>query len=63
MTIIRVPTDFVVSPEDGTPVKLDTDTRLFRDPSGNECSIDDLVGTRKSNAARKWLDEQFPKSA
>lgn len=61
MPIIRVPTDFVVSPEDATPVKLDTETRQFRDASGNEWSIDELVGTRKSNAARKWLDENFSK--
>ena len=61
MTVIKAPTDLVVSPQDGTPVTLDTDTRLFRDDSGNEFSIDELVGTRKSNAARKWLDEQYPK--
>ena len=42
-------------------MKFDTDTRLFADDSGNEFRAHELVGTRKSNAFQKWLDENYPK--
>lgn len=60
MSIINVPTGVGVSPQDGTALKLDTETRLFRDGSGNIFGVDDLAASRPSNRIPKWLDENYP---
>lgn len=63
MPILKVPTDAAVSPEDGSPLRLDTETHVFTDVAGNEFSADDLARGRPANKLRKWLRENYPKGA
>lgn len=74
MAIIKLPVDHsyrskkgrvwlggFVSPQDGTPVRMDADSKEISDDSGNRYSLYNIVGTRFSNAARKYFDRVFPK--
>jgi hypothetical protein len=61
MTIIKVPVSVEVSPQDGDPLKFDTERRMLTDAAGNWFSVDDLAGSRRANRIRKWLDDNYPK--
>ena len=60
LTFIKVPTDVLVSPENGSQVRLIVQRREFIDDVGNLFKADDLAASRPSNAIRKWLDENYP---
>jgi hypothetical protein len=60
MTIIQVPADVAVSPEDGSTISLNTDTGTFNDKSGNQLRVADLAASRPANAIKKWLNENYP---
>lgn len=51
----------VVSPEDGTPVRLDTDTGAIRDDHGNESNLATMAGNRPLSIVRRWVRKNFPK--
>ena len=60
MTFIKVPADVLVSPENGSTVRLIPERREFIDDVGNLFNADDLAASRPSNAIKKWLDENYP---
>lgn len=61
MTIIVVPTAVQLSPANAKDLRLDTDTRMVSDQSGNEWHADELADSVESAALRKWLDENYPR--
>ena len=60
LTFIKVPESVLVSPENGSQVRLIVQRREFIDDVGNLFKADDLAASRPSNAIRKWLDENYP---
>lgn len=60
MTIIRVPTDVAVSPENGGPLRFDSDTGLLKDEPGNVWGIDELAPGRRTNQILAWVNENYP---
>jgi hypothetical protein len=62
MTILKVPTDAVVSPQSGEPVRLCTTRREFIDTHGNSWHTDDLAGSRQANRIKKAIRESYPKA-
>ncbi len=60
MTIIRVPKDIATSPQDGSQLTFNPETRLFKDESGNLYGLDDLAGARPGNRIKKWVEENYP---
>ena len=61
MTILKIPTEVAVSPEDACGLRYCDLTGHFYDELGNTFLYYELVGTRQWNAIEKWLHENFPK--
>ena len=59
-TIIKVPTDVLVSPDNGGQVRFIVDRRMFLDDVGNTWSVDELAASRPANQIRNWIDENYP---
>jgi hypothetical protein len=60
MTILKVPTDVATSPHDSGPLTFDTETKIFKDASGNLYGTDDLAVARPGNHIKKWVRENYP---
>ena len=60
MAIIKVPESVAVSPQDGSLLHFNTESRLFKDKHDNIYGIDDLAGSRPGNAVRRWVRENYP---
>jgi hypothetical protein len=60
MTILRVPTDIATSPLDSSQLTFDTETKIFKDASGNLYGTDDLAAARPGNHIKKWVRENYP---
>ena len=59
MTILRIPSEVAVSPEDGSQIRYDSDALWFLDREGNIWRLQEVVGSRKWNPVLKWLAENF----
>ena len=60
--MIKVPTSVEVSPEDGSQLRMNTETRILTDDSGNWWNADELAANRPSKALLEWLDANYPLS-
>lgn len=61
MTRIRVPESVATSPQDGSQLTFNPETRLFKDESGNIYGSDDLAAARPGNKIKSWVEENYPK--
>jgi hypothetical protein len=61
MTILKVPPDVATSPQDSSQLTFDTETKIFRDASGNMYGTDDLAAARPGNKIRAWVEANYPK--
>lgn len=59
MTIIKVPPSVATSPQDGSQLTFNPDTRLFKDASGNLYGVDDLAAARPGNKIKTWVEENY----
>jgi hypothetical protein len=57
---IKVPEDVATSPQDSSKLTFDTETKIFRDASGNMYGVDDLAAARPGNKIRSWVEEHYP---
>lgn len=60
MAIIKVPKEVAVSPQDGSELRFDTETRDFYDFTANMFSVDEIAASRPGNKVRKWVNENYP---
>ena len=60
MSIIKVPPEVGVSPQDGWPLRFDTDAAKFSDDQGNHVSTLELAKCRKLQVIMRWIRENYP---
>lgn len=60
MTIIKIPVQVEVSPDNGTALTLNAETRVITDAQGNTWNAEELAANVVSRSLHEWLDTSYP---